>query len=141
MRSSAEPGLWRAVEMTEPSKERIAAALALAEAVDTTARIHTIQSVGPEIAEALNAYRATLPKLRSRSEVDRDIVYAARLAVGAIPGSGTLRDWHRLQRLCREPTSDSSASGADAEPNAFTDHDADERSSEPRVSLTGCWGP
>lgn len=70
--------------MTEPSKERIAAALALAEAVDRwSAKMGTFTgSVEGRVTddseewsatcETLTAFRATAPKLRTRAEVDAE---------------------------------------------------------------------
>ena len=63
--------------MPDPTPERIAAALALAEAVDAAARAcDAPEGTPPDLfqrtwlarCEALTAYRATLPKLRSRAE-------------------------------------------------------------------------
>lgn len=101
--------------MTEPSKERIAAALALAEAVDAAARACDLDGTPPELfqrtflarCEALAAYRATAPRLRTRAEVDAEMVSLMRDRCGR---GGTLDEdqqlWIRFNELAREPTAD-----------------------------------
>jgi hypothetical protein len=67
--------------MTTPTPERIAAALALAEAVDAAAvACDAPEGTPPALFQrtwlarcrALDAYRATAPKLRTRAEVDAE---------------------------------------------------------------------
>jgi hypothetical protein len=102
--------------MTNPTPERIAAALALAEAVDewSGAVSFVVGSSEPTkplhaaVCETLSAYRATAPKpLRTRAEVDAEIALRcrnrARDSEGmfhVIQGSSCSRD---IGALIREP--------------------------------------
>jgi hypothetical protein len=108
--------------MAEPSKERIAAALVLAEAVCALATaVDGEGAVPPALLQArqdaLRAYRATAPKLRTRAEVDAEIVSRFRSAYASGSLVGSLVE---IGELCREET-------APEEPNRVTDHDADTR--------------
>ena len=89
-----------------PSQARIDAALRLADAVDA------YEEAGPEswkeyVVEPLKVYRATLPKLRTRAEVDAEIAETCRSYYRADPpgirdtANGLLRV---LDRLCAEAT-------------------------------------
>jgi hypothetical protein len=108
--------------MTEPSKERIAAALALAEAVDAAARACDAPEGTPSEVftrvwfarcEALAAYRATAPKpLRTRAEVDADIAARTRELVRI--GRG---DFTSVWALCDEPTAESGCKSEEHEPD------------------------
>ncbi|HEX5011676.1 MAG TPA: hypothetical protein VFY71_14885 [Planctomycetota bacterium] len=108
--------------MAEPSKERIAAALALAEAVDAAARVcDATEGTPPDLfqrawqarCDALAAYRATAPKLRTRAEVDAErILNLDAFRAGVINGCALV---DRDQALCREETA------PDAEPTALAE--------------------
>lgn len=59
------PGWRPGPFVPDPTPERIAAALALAEAVDAAARACDLDGTFLARCEALEAYRATAPKLRN----------------------------------------------------------------------------
>ena len=121
------PGWRPGPFVPDPNPKRIAAALALAEAVDAAARACDLDGTPPELfqrtflarCEALAAYRATAPK--PRPETVRDIVAGWRRADPAGKDAMLLR---LEAALCDEPT-------AEAEPNRVTDHDADQRPEDP----------
>lgn len=105
--------------MTEPSKERIAAALALAEA-SLEAELRPTSASYRARADALSSYRATAPRLRTRAEVDRDIALRCRSrAAGSegmfhvIQGSACSRDIDALIREPLPPDPTDSGSGRD----------------------------
>lgn len=92
--------------MAEPSKERIAAALALAEAAERYWP-DPKGSEGP-LAAAIVAYQRTTAELRTRAEVDADIARRCRQRARelegmfhVVQGSTCSRDIHAL---CDEPT-------------------------------------
>lgn len=156
--------------MADPSKERIAAALALAEAVDRwSAKMGTFTgSVEGRVTddseewsatcETLTAFRATAPKLRTRAEVDAEIVSRFRSAYASGSLVGSLVE---IGELCREETAPQcdecglvqgtpeakgvvmtfqtqgnqkwycTRGGCAYEPNRVTDHDADMREERP----------
>jgi hypothetical protein len=141
--------------MSDPTPERIAAALALAEAVDAydtkateeTAKAHQV---------TLAAYRATAPKpLRTRAEVDAEIGEQVRLYVAAYRVQSD-ECAVTLRKLCQEPTADpkpygsssdespssprvDAAAGAAYSPaNRITDHDADQREPLEDPEACGC---
>jgi hypothetical protein len=93
--------------VTEPSKERIAAALALAEADEFHYRNKDNKFAHDAHMAALEAYRATAPKpLRTRAEVDAEIATVMRVAFGAGSvqvRSGAVNMTSRLEELCDEP--------------------------------------
>ncbi len=122
--------------MTTPTPERIAAALALAEAADAAARAcDAPEGTPPEVftrtwfarCEALAAYRATAPKpLRTRAEVDADIAAKVRGCTrrdGLLVDGELLKEARRLCLLVREPTADPQPYGSSS----------DESASSPRV--------
>jgi hypothetical protein len=91
-----------------PTPERIAAALALAEACE--ARAKALNYIERGTAEhhiwnvAFPAYRATAPKpLRTRAEVDADLAACARLWVSEKNVEVNVQNWRRMQALCSEP--------------------------------------
>lgn len=105
------------------SQARIDAALRLAESVDAAARAcDALDGTPPDVfqrtfnarCQALEAYRATLPKLRTRAEVDAEIATLVRDYHQHItrPGWKETPDWDSfsdgekrdLNRLCAEPT-------------------------------------
>lgn len=91
-----------------PSKETIAAALRLA---DCCNKFNEGPHDGGEYKKALSAYRATLPKLRTRAEVDAEIATFIRVAHGAgyfTVISGAVNFSSQLEKLCDEPTRDDS---------------------------------
>lgn len=83
--------------MTEPSKERIAAALALAEAAESNG------TLSEQFMAALQAYRATLPKLRTRAEVDAEIAALIRGVMSTDHKALFQSHYGRLEALCAEP--------------------------------------
>jgi hypothetical protein len=95
--------------MTDPTPERIAAALALAEAVDAYYTKATDERAKAH-QTALAAYRATAPKLRTRAEVDAEIVAKVREHSRLWPEHGpddpraAGARWAAIQALCREQT-------------------------------------
>jgi hypothetical protein len=95
--------------MTTPTPERIAAALALAEASVkylNQLRHPTDESDFNPVESAIDAYRATAPKLRTRAEVDAEIATVMRVAFGAGSvqvRSGAVNMTSRLEELCDEP--------------------------------------
>ncbi len=116
----------------------------LCEAVDAYSKglkvFETINVADPtdysRLADALSAYRSeTTPPLRSRAEVDAEIVTEARL-YWAGPRTATPLRERRLNALCAEPTAPEPAPSA--EPyrvhdlrNTFTGHDQDTREERP----------
>ncbi len=100
--------------MTTPTPERIAAALALAEAADVwlSSLKFAADAVAPNVLDRHRAYRATAPKpLRTRAEVDAEIAAVVRAEVARGPGSDFLLTNHRgqsavVRALCAEPTAD-----------------------------------
>ncbi|HEU4582484.1 MAG TPA: hypothetical protein VFS67_29705 [Polyangiaceae bacterium] len=97
--------------MAEPSKERIAAALALAEADCALATaVDGEGRVPPELLQArqdaIRAYRATAPKLRTRAEVDAEIAKLTRECVENewAGGEDGYKRWERVTALCGEET-------------------------------------
>ncbi len=90
--------------MTDPSKERIAAALRLAEAVLLQLRLHPDTPVMPVLKQGADAYRATLPKLRTRAELDEErLLLASELYNGVY----TLQQFaDRWAELAPEPAPD-----------------------------------
>jgi hypothetical protein len=107
----------------------------LCEAIDQRLR-RTGAEPPHEWAAELAAYRAeTTPPLRSRAEVDAEIVTEARL-YWAGPRTATPLRERRLNALCAEPTAPEPAPSA--EPyrvhdlrNTFTSHDQDTREERP----------
>lgn len=102
--------------MSAPKPETVAAALSLAEHSDMISEffLREMRAKGMgAVVDAVHAYRATLPKLRTRAEVDRDIVIACRAAVesGQL-GNAFFNDY--VGKLCREPTSGPGPSSVDA---------------------------
>lgn len=92
--------------MNEPSKERIAAALALAEAVDRQEKRGGMPlDMSIDVVNAYAAYSATAPKLRTRSEVDVAIVETVRDNLSGGPYHSTTV-CSQLVRLCAEPVTD-----------------------------------
>lgn len=89
---------------TDPTPERIAAALALAEACDDYFSGDAM--VSGIVFGALQAYRATAPRLRTRAEVDAEIAGIMRDVYRAGLGSVfySVDESLRLSRLCAEPT-------------------------------------
>ncbi len=124
--------------MTTPTPERIAAALALAEADDFHERHPSLDAAYKAHDAALKAYRATAPKLRTRAEVDAEIATVVRMAYGAGSvqvRSGAVNMTGRIEALCAERTM------ADAIRERIRDTQDSGPSSEidssPRVAATG----
>ena len=107
--------------MTDPSKERIAAALALAEAlVEYDEKIRKFVDWDPMLAKALSAYRATLPRLRTSAEVDAErLQNLTAWRANEIVGAELCR---RDQLLCAELTA-ADDSGPTTAPVAKESHD------------------
>jgi hypothetical protein len=135
-----------------PTPERIAAALALAEAVEDL-----FPSALPlHIKHYVDAYRATAPKpLRTRAEVDAEIGERVRLYVAAYRVQSD-ECAVTLRKLCQEPTADpkpygsssdespssprvdAAAGAAYSTANRITDHDADQREPLEDPEACGC---
>ena len=90
--------------MTGPTTERVAAALRLAEAVLLQLRLHPDTPVMPVLKQGADAYRATLPKLRTRAELDEErLLLASELYNGVY----TLQQFaDRWAELAPEPAPD-----------------------------------
>ena len=115
-----------------PSQARIDAALRLAEAVDEYGK--ELRMFGPinvveptnytRLAAALSAYRATLPELRSRAEVDAEIAhevryYSAMEPPGIGPEPSALIE--KLNRLVVEPTAPEEPACSVCDGKGYTD--------------------
>ena len=101
------PGVNADYDPPKPTPERIAAALALAEAVDEWVRSHHGAYISGSTMDRLVAYRATAPKLRTRADVDAEIVALLRHEdreprARDVPIADVTRAI--LTRLLREPT-------------------------------------
>ena len=107
--------------VTDPSKERIAAALALAEVlVEYDEKIRKFVDWDPMLAKVLEAYRATLPRIRARAEVD-----ALKLELaGRFYRKECDHVWFRQEyaALCAEPTAEDSGSGSAPAAKESTDN-------------------
>lgn len=94
--------------MTDPSPEVVAAALALAEAVDRSVRDYktTSKTIGvPEIDSALQRYRAAIAQKRTRAEVDAEIARVVHMYLDTeVCPTDALQLVHTLRVLCREET-------------------------------------
>ncbi len=93
--------------MADPTPERIAAALALADADEFHYRNKDKKFAHDAHMAALESYRATLPKLRTSAERDAELSAIMRMAYGAghihvISGSFNLTA--RIEQLCAEAT-------------------------------------
>lgn len=103
--------------MTEPSRERIAAALALAKAADTWYGLEATEEQpgwceeSKAMFRAMQAYRATAHKPRTRAEVDAEIAKLTRECVeNEWAGDDDYELWEAVTKLCREPTAREPAS-------------------------------
>ncbi len=118
-----------------PSQARIDAALRLARAVDIMDREYPGEST-PRVSEALSAYRATLPRLRTRAEVDADLVHQLRrYAKLTIEHRDRSNLWPDIERLCAEPTA---PEGPEVEANGDPDPCSCEQSEALKDQLTEC---
>lgn len=92
--------------VTEPSRERIAAALALAESADMFSEfcLRDLRAKGMgAVAEAVRAYRATAPKpLRTEAEICADIGRLVRCSLRLGQVLMTAEDRARLEDLANE---------------------------------------
>lgn len=106
--------------MTPPSPETVAAALKLAEAVsehDRETSCYEYHCAGAEpynaVVATLRAYRASLPKLRTRAEQDQALV---RMVRSAPPEKYDETGWCGIAQMLREPTAEPEATDENGDP-------------------------
>lgn len=108
----------------------------LAEAVDTAVRPGHAGLAADIVSDALAAYRAEIAPLRTRAEVDAEIVERVRLAERVAPAGAMMWDEmlrRDLQTLCREPTAPEAEPGESGTPETVRDIIRDWQRADPHL--------